>query len=88
MALETKTDHEHVIGLQFEAGEAPSCEWHKDVCLEASEHKIIYLLPKGEEEVLTFCARHYVLALADFLEVHLPGCVDPGMGHLRSFGSI
>lgn len=84
----TKTDQDEVTGSRPKQGETPSCEWNESVCLHASENMIIYTGSTDKNEVLTYCARHYVLTLAELLEVHLPGCNNPVTDHVRSFGSI
>ncbi|MGO3255737.1 hypothetical protein ACTXI4_08970 [Glutamicibacter ardleyensis] len=83
-----------IIGV-FEESDGPGnhrCLWDKSVCTESVTHQITFgLVRLGEEDgavAQTYCARHYAIELAHFVEFHSSRCPVTIDKHLRDFGAL
>ena len=59
-----------------------SCAWFESVCTMPVTYRIV------QGEAAYYCARHYVLTLAELVEVHLPGCPGSAHDHVSAYGPI
>lgn len=64
------------------------CMFPDGLCVMPATHALV--LPSDELGVIEYryCARHYVLILAEFLDVHVPTCPSPIVDHYVAFGEI
>lgn len=79
--------HAHGGGeFPFDADGAPNprCQWDTSVCAQSPTHYVAW----GHASVNTYCVRHYVLVLAQLLELHLLFCPGTVHDHLRKYGPI
>lgn len=67
----------------------PRCLWNDTVCTEAPTHHITHPAVGDEQaDARTFCLRHYVLTLAEHLEVHSKHCGETVRSHFAAHGPL
>lgn len=72
----------------FGDGDNTRCTWDECVCTETPTHYVVFAEHAGGGDAQLFCARHYVLTLAQLIELHLPEC-SGGLGdHVLRYGSL
>lgn len=73
---------------EFDDGDSTRCTWNECVCTETPTHYVVFAEHAGGGDAQLFCARHYVLTLAQLIELHLPEC-SGGLGdHVLRYGSL
>ena len=102
-ALRVVTDHGDVdINLGSDGGPSPRCMWDEFVCARSPERFVVFSeAPKAQDDAgdqdgddaadrvtELFCTRHYVLTLAQLLELHLPHCAGDVADHVTAFGKV
>lgn len=70
-------------------GPKPRCMWDETVCTEIPTHHITHPAVDEDEAVArTFCIRHYVLTLAEHVEVHTTQCNGTVENHFAAYGPL
>lgn len=89
MTARVKFDDDTAIGVEDDGQPRPrGCQWDESVCMESPTHRVVppeHNLHHDSPEV--FCARHYALALARLVIVHLPGCSAGVRQHIVEYGA-
>ncbi|MDO5720139.1 MAG: hypothetical protein Q4P05_05330 [Actinomycetaceae bacterium] len=69
-------------------GEDSRCMFSDTLCVMPATHALV--LPEADMGVAEYryCVRHYVLILAEFLDIHVPVCSNPIVEHYLAFGEI
>lgn len=78
-------------GPELFGGNGPSarCLWNDTVCTETPTHHITHpAVGDQHTESKTFCMRHYVLTLAEYLEIHTKRCTGTVRSHFATHGHI
>lgn len=73
---------------QFDDGNATRCTWNESVCVDKPTQFVVFAEHAGGGDAQLFCARHYVLTLAELLELHLPECPGDLNDHILRHGSL
>lgn len=67
-------------------GDGPrGCSWDEEVCTNCPTH---FIKGSGDEVPQLFCARHYALSLAYYLEVHCHEYCSSTAQHFEKFGRM
>lgn len=85
-------DHgDFAIDLPADGARPRGCDWDESVCTDSPTHTIV--VPGHDEDGVgrhasTYCARHYAVALARLLTLHVPHCTGGVREHLLAYGEI
>lgn len=73
-----------------DGGPNARCQWDETVCLDSPSHLIDFVVGDGpdDHEPVLFCARHYAVELARFVQLHPAECPYAIDTHIVAFGSI
>lgn len=90
MSTKLRVDDDIEVWIDGGDGDGPrGCQWDEMVCMDAPTHRIV---PpehnRHHDAVAVYCARHYALALARLVIVHIPGCDDPLSAHIATHGAV
>lgn len=90
MVVRTKFDDGTDTLIGGDGPGKPRCEWFHGICTETPTKYIAAPTREdGTATVETFCVRHYVLNLAELLEVHGPTCEHGGIAeHIAEYGDL
>lgn len=79
-----------IVGVEQEGGwSGRRCTWPDSVCSELPTHYVRHPSVRPDELTIRFlCERHFVLTLAELVEVHLPQCDAAASDHVEGFGTI
>lgn len=73
---------------KLDDGDSTRCTWNECVCTESPTHYVVFAEHAGGGDAQLFCARHYVLTLAQLIELHLPECSGSFSDHVLRYGAL
>lgn len=92
MAAKIALDDDIIIEINTGGGERPQgCMWNESVCTSSPEYRIVpgaHGQDHDHSDVELYCPRHYAVALARLVALHLPECEASISAHIVAYGSV